>query len=165
MRVILDSHPNICCGPETNLIKNMKNLRDRIDERWEMLKPYGIEEQALDQKIQEILTLFTNNYLKMKNKRRWAEKTPENIFFVDAIDKFFPNCQFINVIRDGRDVVCSFKQRWGSKTVLSGIKNWNRSIGLTYAYRTRFKKDRYIEIRYENLVTIPEQETKNYFIF
>ena len=165
MRVILDSHPNICCGPETHLIKNMKNLREKIGERWEMLKPYGIEEQVLDQKIQEIFTLFTNNYVKMKNKKRWAEKTPENIFYVDVIDKFFPNCQFINVIRDGRDVVCSFKERWGSKTVFSGIKNWNRSMELTYIYRTRFKKDRYMETRYEDLVTRPEQETKKIMEF
>ena len=165
MRVILDSHPNICCGPETHLIKNMKNFREKIDEKWEMLKPYGIEEQVLDQKIREILTLFTNNYIIVKNKKRWAEKTPDNIFYAVYIDKFFPDCQFINVIRDGRDVISSFKQRWGSKTVLSGIRNWNRSIGLTYEYRTKFKKDRYIETRYEDLVNCPEHETKKIMEF
>jgi len=32
----------------------MKNLREKIGERWEMLKPYGIEEQVLDQNYRQI---------------------------------------------------------------------------------------------------------------
>jgi hypothetical protein len=165
LRVILDSHPNICCGPETHLIKNMKLIRDRIIERWDMLKPYGIEEKELNLKIQEILTLFTNNYLKIKNKNRWAEKTPDNIFYVSEINKFFPNCQFINIIRDGRDVVCSYKERWGRTAIFLGMKKWNSSIEATYRYRKMFQNNRYIEIRYEDFVTRPKYETKRIMNF
>jgi len=165
IRVILDSHPNICCGPETNLVKNMENFREKISERWKMLASYGVEEQAMNQKIKEILLLFMEHYTKSKSKKRWAEKTPDNIFHVDFIDELFPDCQFINIIRDGRDVVCSYKERWGSKTIFLAIKNWNRSIELTHRYRTKFNKDRYMEIRYEELVTRPERETKKMMQF
>jgi len=94
--------------------------------------------------------------MKIKKKQRWTEKTPDNIFHVDFINKLFPNCQFINVIRDVRDIVCSHKDRWGSKTIFSAIKKWNRSIDLTFEYRTKFNKERYLEIRYEELVNNPE---------
>jgi hypothetical protein len=155
LRVILDSHPSICCGPETHILKHMSNLREKINKNWKMLKPYGIDETTIDSKVGEILTVFTDNYVKLKNKERWAEKTPENIFYVDFINRFFPDCQFINVIRDGRDVVSSFKRRWGRKAVLSAIEYWNKSIDLSYKYRIQFSKERYFEVRYENLVKNP----------
>ncbi len=165
VRVILDSHPSICCGPETHILKHMKNLREKIDEHWKMLKPYGIDEKAIDSKVGEILTVFTDNYIKIKNKKRWAEKTPENIFYVDSINRFFPDCQFINVIRDGRDVVSSFKRRWGRKAVLSAIKYWNQSIDLSYKYAKQFPRERYLEIRYEDLVTKTEEVTRKIMDF
>lgn len=165
LRVILDSHPNICCGPETHIVKIMKESREKILKNWNMLKPYGINKKKIDKKISEILTIFTNNYMKIKKKERWAEKTPDNIFYLNIIDKLFPDCLFINVIRDGRDVVCSYKQRWGRITLLTGIKNWNQSIQLTCEYRKKIANKRYIEIKYENLVIHPERETKKIMNF
>jgi hypothetical protein len=165
VRVILDSHPNICCGPETGLIKNLKTFNESIQGYWSMLEPYGIDKKIANQRLGELFRLFPDNYTKMKNKQRWAEKTPENIFYVDFINELFPNCQFINVIRDGRDVVCSHKDRWGSKTIFSAIKKWNRAIDLTYTYRAKFSKDKYMEVRYEELVSYPEKETKRMMEF
>ena len=165
VRVILDSHPNICCGPETNLFGNIKEFKEKIFLYWPFLKMYEVEEKALDQKLKEIFLLFPENYMRIKKKSRWAEKTPKNIFFLDFIDKLFPECQFINIIRDGRDVVSSYKQRWGRITIFSAIKEWNRSVDLTFEYRIRFSKERYLEIRYDDLVTEPESETKKMMVF
>lgn len=165
VRVILDSHPNICCGPETHLIKNLKTLKESIDKSWHILKTYGIQQKVLVEKLSEIFQMFPEHYVETKDKQRWAEKTPDNIFYVDFINELFPSCKFINVIRDGRDVVCSFKERWGRKTIFYAIKTWNRSIDLTYQYRTRFTKDRYLEIRYEQLVSNAEEETKKIMEF
>ena len=44
VRVILDSHPNICCGPETHLIRNLKTYHEKILKYWKMLEPYGLNE-------------------------------------------------------------------------------------------------------------------------
>jgi hypothetical protein len=103
--------------------------------------------------------------MKKNQKKRWAEKTPDNIFYADFVDKFFPNCQFINVIRDGRDVVSSYKKRWGRLTVLDAMKHWNKSVDLTYKYREKFPQKRYLEVRYEELVSKPETETKRIMKF
>jgi len=164
-RAIIDSHQNICCGPETNLIQAMKSFRDEISDSWYMLKSYEVQKEDLNEKIKEIMLLFTKQYMRLKNKKRWAEKTPYNVFYVDFINELFPNCKLINVIRDGRDVVCSYKERWGRKTILHAIKEWNMAINLTRTYRTKFNKDRYIEIRYEELVSNPGRETKKLMEF
>ncbi len=165
IRVILDSHPNICCGPETHLIKKLKLLDDKIHSSWSWLESYNVKEQMLNQKIRDILSIFHNNYAKMKNKKRWAEKTPDNIFYLNFIEKLFPDCQFINIIRDGRDVMCSYKQRWGYKSIYSAIKNWNKAIDLSFEYQDKFPKDRYMEIKYEKLVVNPEHEIKKMMRF
>ncbi|RLF27775.1 MAG: hypothetical protein DRN08_01535 [Thermoplasmata archaeon] len=165
VRVILDSHPNICCGPETHMFRDIEKFRKNILHRWNMLQPYGVDKKAINQKLKEFFLLFTENYVSTKKKKRWAEKTPDHIFYVDLIDELFPDCQFINVIRDGRDVVCSYKERWGRKTFFNAIKTWNKTINLTLIYRKKFDKKRYMEIRYEDLISNPEMETRKMMKF
>ena len=165
LRVIIDSHPNICCGPETHLIKHLEDLKYKIDKQWKNLELYGVPKDSVVKKIREIFDVFQENYVKTKNKRRWAAKTPEDIFHVDFINELFPQCKFINLIRDGRDVVSSFKRRWGRRTVFHAIKKWNESMRLTLKFREKFDKNRYLEVRYENLVSNPEEETKKIMHF
>jgi len=165
LRVILDSHPNIGCGPETYLIGKLYSFNESLNENFEILKSYSLERGDLLIILAGIVSSFFENYVKLKNKKRWAEKTPDNIFYVDFIDKLFPTCQFINIIRDGRDVICSVKERWGRLTIFPAIKKWNKSIDLTFKYREKLSKDRYLEIRYEELVIHPEKETKKIMEF
>jgi len=60
-----------------------------------------------------INTIITG-FLAGKKKVRWAEKTPQNSIMVDSLLELFPEAKFINVIRDGRDVVVSMvgRQIW-----------------------------------------------------
>jgi len=164
-RVILDSHPNICCGPETHLFKNIKIFKEKIFNYWKMLMPYGVDEVSFNSQLKEVFSIFPNNYMKIKNKKRWAEKTPDNIFLVDFIDDLYPNCQFINIIRDGRDVVSSYKKRWGRITIFKAIKAWNKSMDLTCSFHSKFDSSRYLEIRYEDLVLHPVEQTKKIMDF
>jgi hypothetical protein len=157
LRVILDSHPNICCGPETHIIPHLEEFYKKVDENWKMLVPYGIDKKNQLLKIRELFSLFPEHYMREKKKIRWAEKTPTNIFHTDFIKKMFPDCQFIHIIRDGRDVIASFKKRWGSKTIFYGMKQWNNSINLIPELREKYGKEEYLEVRYEELVSKPEQ--------
>lgn len=165
LRVILDSHPNICSGPETNIIEELNRFNGKINKNWDKLQIYGINKNEYYTKLSEVFSTFQEKYIQQKKKKRWAEKTPDNIFYVDFINNLFPKCQFINVIRDGRDVVCSFKERWGRKTILHALKTWNRSIDLTMKYRKEFDKKRYFEVRYEDLVLDSEDYTKKIMLF
>lgn len=55
-------------------------------------------------------------------KNRWAEKTPKHIMHIGQILEWEPNAQFIIILRDGRDVTYSIKQRTDS--IEEGIKRW-----------------------------------------
>ena len=165
LRVILDSHYNISCGPETHLIENIKKYYENIEKNWQRLKLFGISKEKYLTELGKNLSTLQENYMKKNNKKRWAEKTPTNIFHIDFINELFPDCQLINVIRDGRDVICSYKKRWGSLTIYNAVKTWNKSIDLTFQFRKKFTKEKYYEVRYEEIVSNPEIQTKKLMDF
>lgn len=53
-----------------------------------------------------ILYLFTA-YAVRNDTTQWIEKTPKNMVHIDIIKKIFPDCHFIQIYRDPRDVICS----------------------------------------------------------
>ena len=66
-----------------------------------------------------------------RGKQRWAEKTPGYTFHLDLIDELFPNAQYVHVIRDGRDVVASFRDRWGYQAGLRAANSvWRESCSV-----------------------------------
>ncbi len=93
----------------------------------------------------------------------WGDKTPMNTFYLKWIKKTFPHSKFINVIRDGRDVVSSYKM-----AKLSNISHtcwrWKKSLKITDQFEKKFP-DSIINIKYENLVIKPRDTLKDIFNF
>ena len=81
------------------------------------------------------------------NKKRWGEKTPRHILHLPEIFFCYPNCRVILMLRDGRDVACSIKDRTGSFE--QGISRWvNHNLaGFPYWGDSRVKV-----VKYEDLV-------------
>jgi tetratricopeptide (TPR) repeat protein len=100
----------------------------------------------------EFWHLYFYSYAQKGGKTRWAEKTPNNIFFADRFLDFFPRGRFINMIRDGRDVCLSLMRR-RDFALKQAIKRWTLSIE---AGQRVADHDRVYRIRYEELVTRPE---------
>ncbi|PSO85475.1 MAG: hypothetical protein BRC45_04015 [Cyanobacteria bacterium QS_5_48_63] len=88
------------------------------------------------------------------NKKRWAEKTPRHILHLPKIFFCYPNCRVIIMLRDGRDVAFSIKDRTGN--VEQGISRWvnDNLAGFPYWDDTRVKV-----IKYKNLVKKPQKKT------
>ncbi len=55
-------------------------------------------------------------------KRRWAEKTPGHIEYLDRVLTHFPDARIVLIIRDGRDVAVSLRNRHGC--LEKGIRRW-----------------------------------------
>ncbi len=124
--------------------------------------------------IQFIDALFT---LLRKNagKKRWGEKSPMNVLFIDKIFTYFPRAQFIHIIRDGRDTSCSLRH-FPKRKVVNGklieldtnnsldecIKRWVHDVREGLKWRG---DPRYFEVKYENLVTEPEATIKQVLTF
>lgn len=166
MRVMLDSHRHICCGPETGLFFREKVSHGQLVERFGILSQeirrlaHGSGSRA------EFIEKFFDEYSRSQGKRRWAEKTPRNIEHMEYIFRVFPNVRFIHMIRDGRDVACSLRTHPRYKVVDGElvprdtwnpleqcIDRWTTAISHSRPYRSH---PGYLEVRYEDLVLAAE---------
>jgi hypothetical protein len=140
---ILDSHKEILAIPfETWLLVNKRR------NRW-------FKRESLNRKFILLqLKAFLLSLNITKDHRRWCEKTPTNVFYLDFIFSLFnKKVKVINIIRDGRDVVMSHHSRLGN---FMSPQKWVRYVeeGLKY------KNDpNVLTIRYENLITKYEDTT------
>ena len=113
LRVILDSHPRIFCGPELKVTPLIAKMHLDLQANAQALQAYQLSQQDIQSLCQQFLLLITQRALQNSNKERLAEKTPTNARFFQQIHYLFPQSPLIQVIRDGRDVVCSLlKMDW-----------------------------------------------------
>ena len=89
----------------------------------------------------------------------WGDKTPMNTLYLDWIGTVFPRSKFIHIIRDGRDVASSYLKMERYDTILEAANRWINSIESAQSFGSKIKEN-YIEIRYEELVTKPEEVIK-----
>lgn len=97
---------------------------------------------------------------------RWAMYDADSVLHVKRFKRDLPNALFVHIIRDGRDIALSLK-KMGGFTPLPWDRSRTESLVATALYwewmvrrgRTQgrqFPAD-YIEIRYEDLVTKPDE--------
>ena len=104
--------------------------------------------------MQEDHVLFSKkiesfNKLAIKaGKHRWVEKTPRHILHIGKILRWSPKAKIILLVRDGRDVAYSLKQRHGD--LKRGIHRWmsDNAAGKKY-----WKHPRVYVIRYEDIIS------------
>jgi hypothetical protein len=150
LRLLLDSHPNISCGPETRFLADFARItRPPL---WPHLKQYGFSEEYWHHKFADLFDSFKSDYARRHGKTRWADKTPRYALYLDYLDDLFPSCQVVHVIRDGRDVVASHKGRWGYISAVKASKKWPMYIRAARTVGNRLSPSRYYEVRYEDLV-------------
>ncbi|MEV7967224.1 sulfotransferase [Sphaerisporangium sp. NPDC088356] len=98
-------------------------------------------------------------YAERFGKPRWGDKRPCYVKHVNALLRLFPDAQFVNLIRDGRDCVASLKEMpWYRLDVFHAIANWAESIDHGRHYAERLPPASYYEMRYEDLTADPETE-------
>ena len=149
LRLMLDSHPNVSCGPETRFLQDFAKL---TSDSWDRLSLYGFPKSYWIDKAAEFFDSFQTEYAKSRGKTRWADKTPRYALSLGYIDELFPACQIVHVIRDGRDVVASHRDRWGYWSAVKAVEKWPRYIRTARRVGDRLPDDRYTEVRYEDLV-------------
>ncbi len=158
---IIDAHSNISCGQETDfLIECQKIVSDGY---WDKLKFYNSDPEYWHQKIADFFSAFKTEFAQRHGKNRWADKTPSYTPHLDFVLKLFPSCQVIHVIRDGRDVVRSHRNRWGYKSAVKATYIWQKYITAAREFGESLPAGQYVEIRYEDMVGKPEDTAKMIF--
>jgi hypothetical protein len=89
-------------------------------------------------------------------KPRWGDKRPAYLHNIDILLRLFPDAQFINIVRDGRDCVASLKEMsWHRKDIYATIAAWARAVDDARRAARRLGPQQWHEVRYEDLVSDP----------
>jgi hypothetical protein len=162
LRLILDSHPHISCGPETHFLTDLTRI---LTDHWPRVERYGFDRAYWEQRIAKFFDSFQQDYADRRGKRRWADKTPRYTTILPLIDTLFPQCQVVHLIRNGRDVVASHRRRWGYWRALRAAATWRTYVTAARCFGQTLPADRYVELRYEALVSNPEGTLRPLFEF
>ena len=108
-----------------------------------------------------------------KGKPLSGEKTPDYCRQMPVLHALFPAAKFVHIIRDGRNTTLStlnwaseFKgpgkwQLWKDDPVATCALWWRWQAGTGQRDGRSLGGDLYLQLRYEDLVTQPEQELRN----
>lgn len=169
LRMMLDAHPELTMPPETHFVPELievaeaggatpEDLLATITKQREW-GDFGLTEAQLLEAFRAIdplnagdaLRAFYSLYAERIGKPRWGEKTPIYVKSIRKIDRALPEARFVHVIRDGRDVALSIRDRAVKEHPIDRIaERWVRRIG--QARRQSKHVSHYTEIRYEQLI-------------
>jgi hypothetical protein len=162
LRLVLDSHSRLSCGPETRFLPDLRRL---VDRDWERLSRFGFPREDWLRRIAEFFGGIHADYAASRGKVRWADKTPLYALSLDFVTEVFPDAQIVHLIRDGRDVVVSHRKRFGYWSAVKCVVKWPRYIHTARRFGAALPPDRYYELRYEDVVADPEKALRALFEF
>lgn len=182
LRLTLNAHPQICIPPESHFFLWLEekykhwNLEGSVDEYLDDLyistkfETWKIDRAALKCQIlerhpknySELNELVYKSYCKEKNKiwgdknKLWKEKLRD-------ILKYYPKAKFINIVRDGRDVACSYmelSQRKLTSKYAPKLPNdisqialkWKENISFINDFLNELDEAQFLTIRYEDFI-------------
>lgn len=108
--------------------------------------------------IMNFLDMFFSKWAEKVEATRWCEKTPNNVFCADHWLRAYPDGKYLNLVRDGRDVVLSLNSRRKTPVYIA-IYRWVAAINKYIELLSDQEiSDRVMTVRYEELVAKPEEE-------
>jgi hypothetical protein len=92
------------------------------------------------------------------DKPRSGEKSTSYLLDLALVADLLPEGRFIHIIRDGRDVALAATERGYGPPTVSGVAfAWKRWVTAGRDAGRALGSDRYLELRYEDLIEEPEQ--------
>lgn len=176
LRVILDSHPNIVCGPELKVTPNLAQMWFDF-QRTPSLGHYYLLPNDINSIFAQLFLSLVEKYRVASGKKRIAEKSPHNVFYFRCLSYMFPKSPLVHMIRDGRDVICSLLTMDWYDPMTDKPVDYTRDVRKAAEYWVlAVRKGRearadpvagrnYIEIYYEKLIQDPEATLKELFAF
>ncbi|MEN8243171.1 MAG: sulfotransferase, partial [Chloroflexota bacterium] len=83
---------------------------------------------------------------------RWVEKTPLHEYAANKIFELWPEAKILHIVRDPRDNFSSYERKHADWTAQHFARKWRRSTRAGLTSLRRFGPDRYLMLKYEDLV-------------
>lgn len=111
--------------------------------------------------VENTINTVYSAYAESKGALRWGDKTPAYVENLHILNAMFPECSFIHLVRDGRDVANSIiPQWWGPDDFTTAIRTWEKRVSCARKMLAMLPSHRFIELRFEDLVGDPSRELK-----
>jgi Sulfotransferase family len=186
LRLILDTHPDLACPPETN----MPALCSRLAVVWSLIEGAPLAQQREDAPpavpdaaiagIRETMDRMTAPYLARRGKRLYCDKSLGTALHAKLLLRIYPGARFICLFRHPMDVISSGLEAcpWGlngygfdqyiagspGNAVLALARYWLDGASAIAAVQEEHPGNCH-RVRYEELVRDPERVTAEIFDF
>ncbi|MFW5960184.1 MAG: sulfotransferase family protein [Chitinivibrionales bacterium] len=178
VRVMLESHSCISCGPELKVTVRIAEMLNRFRGVYKpFLSNYNVTPDYSAELFRELLQGIFNKSLDRTGKKRIAEKTPGNSLVFPMLHTMFRDSPLVHVIRDGRDVVTSLlSMDWRdpsgrpvpyTQETGEAARYWVRSVAYArdMAEKNSYYNGKYTELRYEDIVSAPKETLEGLLSF
>jgi hypothetical protein len=169
VRMMLDAHPHICCGPELKLLPAIAEWYQTLTRNFaSVMQSYGNTPADVRQRFRDFVEGLVANFRRASGKPRWAEKTPHNVLYMVPLGDIFSDARFLHIVRDGRDVACSLitmdwlnpqtGRKWDYVQNIGNAARYWREIVTLARQQAQHPSlaGRVLEVRYEDLVANTE---------
>ncbi|CAH8499192.1 unnamed protein product [Schistosoma intercalatum] len=168
LRVLLDVHPMIRCGPEPVVTRQILKLRPKNRNGQDRLSQSGVTQSVLDNAIAGFIVSILKNMGPPAD--RLCHKDPSSYIYLRYLSELFPKAKFIHAVRDGRGAIMSTIIRRINPTYTSD--NIPEALNQWTAYTSQMIEDcqhigihRCMTVRYECLVIKPKREIQKILNF
>jgi hypothetical protein len=180
LRVMLDRNSQLAVPDESYFVPLLADrhlLRVERDEflddlrRLQTVREWGVPLEKVRTRLAErtpigrAIAAVYEVYAEEQGKPRWGDKTPMYMRHLRLLRRLFPDAQYVHLIRDGRDAALSFLampkgiafETWGHpRNVADFAAHWRTDVSAARRLGRRAGPDRYLEVRYEDLVADSE---------
>lgn len=186
LRFLLDAHPDLACPPETS----MPALCGQLAVVWSLIEgaPLAAERDAAPPRvpdaavagIRRMLDEMTGSYLARRGKRLFCDKSLGSARFTGLLTQIYPGARFLCLYRHPMDVIRSGLDAcpWGlngygfdqyivgspGNSVLALARYWLDNATLISKVEQE-QPERCHRVRYEDLVTDPEEVMREVYAF
>lgn len=183
LQAMLDAHPQVAVPPESHFIPRLVR---RFSAGWHgsaragrfadalfegrRFDYWGIPRERVIALIEEhepadvaaAVRLLFATWAADAGKPGYADKTPRYLGHVERLAALLPEARFVHLIRDGRDVSLSLAESFerGPQSAAQGALYWSARVDAGRRQGDAVGPDRYLELRYEELVADPEPELR-----
>ena len=156
LRLMLDAHPDVAIGPETAFARGVDAVVESPffghGEQW--YRDYGWSREQLEREAAALYGQVFSSWARSMGAVRWGEKTPVHRYHIPRLAQWFPDAQFVGVVRHP-GAVASSRERWGYEWEAS-LRDWAASSRHLVDAAEALPDDQVMLLRYEDLVGDPE---------
>jgi LPS sulfotransferase NodH len=126
----------------------------------------------------ELVALVYSAYAQTigKHAKRWGDKNNFHIMHIARLHRLFPRAQFVHIVRDGRDVACSYRAVMSRRSISQYAprlpvdireiaQEWTSNLSHAAKDLVSLPSHQVHELRYEDLVTEPSASLRDLCAF